>query len=290
MKKYQSFICLLMVALFSISCNTGDPKLSSKIPRVQYKRQPTIQTAFFGLDELPLVSVLFTWDSPGKDGMPVVFSHEIDPESLDAEDFEIVSKDGSTYDVDYATLRPASEEFELRTVLLIGELGEYPSNPPQTVRIVGDLITRTGQNYKGQTIEVMPLEDGPVLSYAEYFTFDENYPHKESGPGCDCPVEGTSMVVRTVWSGGVRALDGEAPGEEELNRFKILMLQDKDTVTVSPFAFGDLGDNDNNLDLCLSELGIPLEVQVEGNTTIDPRNDKNPPTIHEVIGRWDSFL
>ena len=94
-------------------------------------------------------------------------------------------------------------------MLLIGEYGNYPDNPAVSVEVVGDLMARTGQNFKGQSVQVIPLEEGPVLSYAEYFTMDENYPCIAKGKGCDCPKAETKMVVKAVWSGGVRAVNGK---------------------------------------------------------------------------------
>lgn len=48
------------------------------------------------------------------------------------------------------------------------------------------------------TEEEPPLEAGPVLSYAEYFTMDENYPYIAKGKGCYCPKEATKTVVKAV--------------------------------------------------------------------------------------------
>ena len=62
------------------------------------------------------------------------------------------------------------EAFELRTVLLIGEFGNHPDDELVEVSIIGDLLARSGQNYKEQKVSVTPLEKGPSLSYAEYFT------------------------------------------------------------------------------------------------------------------------
>ena len=220
------------------------------------------------------------------DGMPVVFSHEVEPNTLDASDFEVTTKNGETFPVEAITLLPAEEEFELRTVLLIGEYGNHPNNPPIRLEIVDDLMTRTGVNYKGQNKEIIPLEAGPILSYAEYFSFDENYPYKESGIGCDCPKESTKMVVKAVWAGDVRALNGDELGENERTAFKVIMIQGKDTLTVTPFQLADLSDGDNNTDLCLKEAGIPIKLEVEENTAIDPRNDRNPRTEIKVVSRW----
>ncbi|MCH6236025.1 hypothetical protein [Cognataquiflexum rubidum] len=63
------------------------------------------------------------------------------------------------------------------------------------------------------------MVEGPILSYAEYFTFTEDYPYVEWGNGCDCPKEKTKQVIKAVWSGGVRAVNGEELGQNELDDF-----------------------------------------------------------------------
>ena len=55
---------------------------------------------------------------------------------------------------------------------------------------------------------------------------------------------------------------------------------------VNPFLLADLNDNDNNIDLCIKEPGIPLHLRVNENIAIDPRDDKNPKTEVEIISRW----
>ncbi len=218
--------------------------------------------------------------------MPLVFSHELDPKTLQGADFAVTTKNGKVFIVEAASFFPANEEFELRTVLLIGEYGNYPDNPAVSVEVVGDLMARTGQNFKGQTVEVIPLEEGPVLSYAEYFTIDENYPYIEKGKGCDCPKEETKMVVKAVWSGGVRAVNGKELGENEKDDFIVTLVDGSDTIKVTPFKLADLGDSENNIDLCLKQSGIPILVEVNENIAIDPNDDKNPKTQVKVVSRW----
>ena len=189
-------------------------QLSNSVPDIDKTREVKILSVFFGLDNgLNQMSRFLYKNAPGQDGMPVVFSHELDPSTIDASDFEVTTQNGDVFQIEAITLMPAEEAFELRTLLLIGEYGNHPDNPPLSFKVVGDLMTRTGANYKGQSKEVIPLEEGPILSYAEYFTFDEDYPYVESGGGCDCPKEGTKMVVKVVWSGGVRALNGDELGK-----------------------------------------------------------------------------
>jgi hypothetical protein len=262
-------------------------QLSASIPEIDKTREVKILTVFFGLDnELNRMSRFLYKNAPGQDGMPVVFSHELDPGTLDASDFEVTTKNGDVHEIEAVTLMPAEEAFELRTLLLIGEYGNYPDNPPVCFKIVGDLMTRTGVNYRGQSKEVIPLEEGPVLSYAEYFTFTDDYPYVEKGVGCDCPKETTKMVVKAVWAGGVRAINGKDLGDNDISAFEVTMVQGKDTVVVTPFQLADLEDNDNNIDLCLKESGIPIKVTVKENTAIDPRDDPNPRTEIEVQSRW----
>jgi len=306
MKKLSIFLnlilALVLVAGIHVACtdqsdgNGRNPSanrsirqlyLSDTIPEIDKTREPRMLTAFFGLDNaMPPRSRLIYRNAPGKDGMPIVFTHEIDPETMDPTDFAVTSQNGTVFQVDIASFLPANEEFELRTVLLIGEYGNHPENPPVMVKVVGDLMTRAGQNFKGDSIEVIPLEEGPILSYAEYFTIDENYPYIAEGDGCDCPKEETAVVVRAVWSGGVRALNGEELGENEREAFTVTMVEGSDTIKVKPFKLADLSDNENNIDLCLKGSGIPIRVEVEENTSIDPNDDPNPKTKVKVVSRW----
>ncbi len=261
--------------------------LSDSVPEIDKTREAKILTAFFGLDNgLTFRARAIYRKAQGKDGMPLVFSHELDPKTLQGADFAVTTKNGTVHIVEAASFLPANEEFELRTVLLIGEYGNHPDNPPVSVEVVGDLMARTGQNFKGQSIKVIPLEEGPILSYAEYFTFDEKYPYIKKGKGCDCPKEETKMVVKVVWAGGVRAVNGKELGDNELNDFVVTLVNGSDTIKVTPFKLADLGDSENNIDLCLKQSGIPILVEVNENIAIDPNDDKNPKTQVKVVSRW----
>jgi len=285
-------IILMVISIFAVQCQKiknakREIRLSATVPAIDKTREAKILTVFFGLDNaLPRTARVMYKNAFGKDGMPIVFSHEIEPSTLDPSDFEIKTKNGKAFPVEAVSLMPAEEEFELRPVLLIGEYGSYPDNPPISLEIVDDLMSRTGVNFKGQTKEIIPLPEGPILSYAEYFTFDEEYPYIKEGLGCDCPIEKTSTVVKVVWAGGVRALNGEELGEKERDAFEVALVRGADTITVTPFQLADLSDNDNNIDLCLAESGMPIKVTVKENIAIDPHDDPNPRTEIEVVSRW----
>ena len=294
MKRYLSQIfiiksSLLIFALSIVGCSILAPKIkeSESVPEIDKTREAKILTAFFGLDNgLTGRTRVIYRKAPGKDGMPLVFSHELDPNTIQGSDFEVTTAKGDVIVVEAASLQPANEEFELRTILLIGEYGSYPDNQPVSVKIIDDLMSRTGHNYKGESIEVIPLEEGPILSYAEYFTLDRDYPYVEKGRGCDCPKNNTKVVVKAVWSGGVRATNGNELGTNELNDFQVTMIKESDTIIVTPFQLADLSDNDNNIDLCLKEGGIPIHLSVTENIAIDPNDDKNPKTEIGILSRW----
>lgn len=93
-------------------------------------------------------------------------------------------------------------------------------------------------------------------------------------------------MVRTVWAGGVRAMNGEELGEKELQQFTVNLERRKRMIEVHPFQIADTGDNDNNIDLCIKEKGIPLSLKVNANTAIDPRDDPNDFTEIKILSRW----
>ena len=286
--RYTQFILpFLLLLLTACGGFNREIRLSDTVPEIDNTREAKILTAFFGLDNgLTQRARALYWNAPGQDGMPIVFSLGVDPATLDASDFAVTSQNGTVSEVEAVTLLPAEEEFELRTALLIGEYGNHPDNPPVSVEIVGDLMSRTGVNFKGQTREVIPLVEGPVLSYAEYFTLGNDYPYVDGGVGGDCPREGTTTVVKAVWSGGVRAVNGDELGDSEKDDFSVTLVKGNDTTVVHPFKLADLGDNDNNTDLCIREAGIPIHLRVNANVAIDPRDDQNPQTEIEVVSRW----
>jgi len=75
-------------------------------------------------------------------------------------------------------------------------------------------------------------------------------------------------------------------GENELQNFTLTLKRRNKTIEVHPFQIADTDDNDNNIDLCIKEKGIPLTVSVLANTAIDPRDDPNPFTESKIISRW----
>lgn len=76
--------------------------------------------------------------SLGADGMPVTFSVRLERDTVKPEAFRVTTADGKVVTPKCATLRPADERLENRTVLLAGTFGALEAQPT-AVEIVGDL-------------------------------------------------------------------------------------------------------------------------------------------------------
>ncbi len=63
----------------------------------------------------------------------------------------------------------------------------------------------------------------------------------------------------------------------------MLQAADGSTAEVTPFALADLGDGDNNHELCLDVAGTPLGVTFPAGHLVDPNEDLNPDTSIVVL-------
>lgn len=252
-------------------------------------RSATLLTAFFGLDDAlpPRSDLAICRGAGGKDGTPVIFSHEIDVATMQAGDFKVVTRSGEVGELTCVTLAPADDPGELRTVLLAGHYGSA-EDQPASVEIVGNLLCKDRQlNFKGVSISVIPLEEGPTLSWAEVVPEEQWELGKEAtelafGGGSGCPV-GTVQVVRATWAGGITKPGGDEIDDKERLQYRVTLRDaDGNESDVVPFAIGDLGDGDNNHELCLDQVGEPVSVQFPAGFVTDPREDLNPQTQIEV--------
>ncbi|MEQ9441764.1 MAG: hypothetical protein RIG62_22180 [Cyclobacteriaceae bacterium] len=74
------------------------------------------------------------------------------------------------------SFRPTIKAFELKTLLIIRNYGNYLEDELVEVEIVGDLLSRSGQNYKSQTKDNNnSFGKIPFKSYAEYFKINEEH-------------------------------------------------------------------------------------------------------------------
>jgi len=253
-------------------------------------RDAALISAFFGLDDaLPegRTDRVACEGAGGSDGMPVIFSHEVDPNSLEPGDFRVVAASGAIGEVTCLTLAPADDPGEWRTALLAGEYGSS-ENQPVSVEIVGNVLSLDGTvNFNGAGVEVVPLEAGPTLVWAEIVPPSQWELGAEAtslpwGGGDRCPV-GTRQVVRATWGGGVTKPGGDPADDEERALYTVTMAGAEGAeIEVTPFALADLNDGDNNHLLCLDRAGAPLRVAFPAGALTDPNEDLNPDTEVDV--------
>ena len=253
------------------------------------QRETTLISAFFGLDDaLPRLSGrVICQGAAGKDGMPLIFSHEVDVSTIEPGDFKVTTASGAIGYVECLTMAPADDPGELRTVLLVGSYGSV-QDQPDTVEISGNILTLDGSaNFKGAKIDVTRLEDGPTLVWAEIVPREEwDLGRKPTqlrfGGGSGCP-EGTRQVVRVTWDSGITK-PNNAPVDdlERLEYVVTIAKSDRTLEKVAPFALGDLNDGDNNHELCLDTEDPARAVSFPPGFVTDPRGDLNPASSIQV--------
>ncbi|MFY0651083.1 MAG: hypothetical protein JXQ96_03580 [Cyclobacteriaceae bacterium] len=123
MKRFNPLIQLILLSLLIVgffaswdSCNPRKLYLSASAPEIYKTQETKILTAFFGLDNglMQRARAIYS-NAPGMDRMPLVFSHELDPNTIEAVDFAVTTINGTVFEVEVVSLFPANEEFELRT-------------------------------------------------------------------------------------------------------------------------------------------------------------------------------
>jgi len=231
---------------------------------------PRMVSAFFGLDNgLPRRAAALSRSAPGRDGMPVIFSRRVE-EPIEPAAFTVVTRSGARLQPSIATTRPANEVAKRHTVLLIGELGDEPDDPPVKVEVTGHLALAGGADAHGLSVAVTPLADGPslVLAYvANPGKIEGNHPPR------------TKQIIVVVWAGGVSPMPGVTHENHRLGYS--VATTDGDVV---PIDVGNLEDRDNYEHLYLDTEAKPLRVSMKGGLLMDPRADPNPATSVEVAG------
>lgn len=270
------------------SLDLTDTTVDVVLPRASGDQSAELLSAFFGLDNaLPRRSRLICRGAPGKDGMPVIFSTEIDHMTMQAGDFRVTTASGATGQMHCVTLLPATDAGELRTVLLVGEFGDNETDPPKRVEIVGHLHSIDSTlDFRGAQVDVTPLEPGPSLVMAEIvdpLTPDLRLGQRRSD-GTDCPTDGFQQAVRVVWAGGVTLENGDELSDAERDLYRVTVrAEDAAQRDIAPTALADLGDGDNNHLLCLDTKDVPVSVSFPAGVLTDPNDDPNPATSVEIL-------
>jgi hypothetical protein len=185
-------VSLTMGALLAaLNC---DSATAPTIPKTNLDYEPPrLVSAFFGLNHaLPEAAARFCPEAPGKDGIPVTFSRRVmDGPRIDPKAFTVNTQSGALLHPIYATTAPANAPGKNHTVLLIGDLGRHPSDPPISVEVTGDLPLEYGANAKGLSAPVIPLLAGPTLVLA--------LGYKAGAFPCETAL-GTRQVVVAIWA------------------------------------------------------------------------------------------
>lgn len=261
-------------AAFAVACA---PVASPSAAATSDARPPVsdarIVSAYYGLDALPAnASLACLRRVTGEDGMPVTFSVRLDAATVTADAFAVETAAGAFVTPLCATLRPATEPLERRTVLLAGPFGT-PDAPPRAVVVVGGLEDAAGRSLAGlRSDAITPLAAGPSLVLAERFAPDT------VGLAGECPA-GTRQVVQLVWEGGVTGPQGAALGEPQRLGVRVAL---EDGRVVTPVALAD-DDPDNFVLACLDAVAPARSVAVDAGLFHDPGDDANPATAVDVV-------
>jgi len=237
-----------------------------------------ILSIYHGLDPLPPRATRLCGLPPatGQDGMPVVFSVQIDGNSISPNAFAVETSSGEVVTPLCATLRPALEPLEQRTILLIGSFSPGDSLPIG-VEIVEQLEDANGNSLIGlRSEEVTALEEGPSLVYAELFA--------PEAPGLEgeCPAQ-TKQAVQLTWEGGVTGPEGADLAEAQRMAVSVML---EDGNSIHPLTLAD-DDPDNHVIACIAETSPAISVNVQAGYFHDPGDDANPKTRISVISRLE---
>ena len=240
------------------------------------KPDASILSIYHGLADIPPLATRLCELPPARDqdGMPVVFSVQINSETITPTAFAVGLSSGEIVSPLCATLRPAVEPLEQRTVLLIGAFSPNDS-VPVSVEIVEQLEDANGSSLFGLKSEnVTSLAAGPSLVLAERFK------PNNSGLDGECP-EKTEQAVLLTWEGGVTGPNGADLAEGQRTAVSVL-LQDGASVKPLSLADDDRGQTDNHIVACVAQRSPAVSVSVLAGYFHDPGDDANPETRIDI--------
>lgn len=247
-------VLAVAASLFLGGCGAGraiPQRVELPVPRPSPGREaadsaPTIVSAHHALSDDPSVQ--------GRDAIVIVFSVDVDAASMRPGLFWVALENGERVRADEAFLSPSSEADENRTVTVVGKFGAPGDNPPVGVAIYGNLFAEDGRSMAALGADVSPYAEGGRVAVAERIA-----------PG-EGRCEGAAGLVRTFWSDPLRDVTAD-----DLDRVRLRLVDGR---VVTPKAFDDhrAGDEtveDNVLDLCLSDTGRPVHLDVDASAFHD---------------------
>lgn len=197
------------------------------------------------------------------DRLVLVFAEELDPMTVDGRWFGISRGDGRRVWAREASLAPANEGDENRTLTLLGEFGS-PQTPPLAVHVMGNVFTESGVSLRGVDAEIATMEqaDRPVV-----------IERLEPAEGRCAEAQ---AVVRTHWSDLLGDVD-----ERDLDGVELRFANGE---VRHPTRFDDhlsVKDDrprppeDNVLDLCVDSLQTLVEVRFSAELFTDPAGHRS---------------
>lgn len=290
-------LSLLVVPIFADA--TWPPRWYDKPAQLDN----SIYSAFFGDALLPIQGFALCpppTQAVGYGGMPIVFTEAIEADggysgqqnAVNPSYFRVWVNGRGFVTPLCATLAPATDATELRTVLLAGDFGYCTDTRPVYIEVVGPLKTTSGKSLQGTKIRyVIPLNAGPTLVLAERFAVNSSAILTSVGEDNQyCPAGETTVVVKLTFSGGVTGLNGASllDNQDAMNAIQIMASGPQGRrVVLNPFALRDV-DEDNHLDACLNaphqELSL-VHVAVDGNMFYSPSNVATLATMLDITYR-----
>jgi pimeloyl-ACP methyl ester carboxylesterase len=244
-------------------------------------------SAYWGIDRAqPVIPFCVAPGTAGGDGLPVVFSLPFAPTtdfSNPGRLFRVTSSTGAIGSVACATLNPAIDAHENRTVLLVGQFADGQAGQTiGAVDVIGDLKFADGSSARGLTLaSASALNAGEHLMLAEQSS-QASYA-TGSGNASGCPSPSTKWVVKTTFEGGVR-------GQAQVGDFT-LKLANTGTGEVrylnpSALSQAEQADNDNHVSLCFGDYPSgfqPIAVAIKAAVYQDPAGVANPRSTSSVL-------
>jgi hypothetical protein len=242
---------------------------------------PRLLAATFGNDDF---GGLFGCLGAGPiDGLPVVFSAALNPRTVVPGNFRVINAQGQTVTPMCATLAPANDTDELRTVLLQGAFGTPTTNEPIRVDVQG-VKGIEGESYAGLQVAVTPYSVGQYLVYARAQATAGNV-----GGQNQCPTNGasgaaTAQIVQLAFGSNT---GGQFP-PPQTTFTDLATYYDQFSVTltngtiVHPIALGDM-NADNHLELCLAATSAAVSVSIAPNTLPDASGQLNLVETHVAL-------
>lgn len=184
-------------------------------------------------------------------GMPVVFNVEINPNTLDALDFLVSFQTSNQTEIsihpDCVSLAPADEDYENRTVLLVGQF-DGRSLTKVEVSPSARLTDEDGYSLAGLSAQSISR-----LGRAEQLVYAEDLAETEWQPD-ECP-QSTVQQIQVTWNGGITGPQASARNDDIQATDYLISYTNENAEQIfhSPDALGDLNDGDNNHILCLNE-------------------------------------